>query len=74
LLARPRKLAADLLAKKSEREACRPIANPMNKPYTRIDNDQEFMDVLVSALEERDLAWSPLCLRNPSQTLLFNTL
>jgi hypothetical protein len=36
------------------REARRPMARAMIKPYPLMDNDQEFIDALFSALEERD--------------------
>ena len=37
-----------------EREARRPIVKPMIKSYPSMDNDQEFIEALFSALEERD--------------------
>ena len=34
--------------------ARRPMARAMSKPYSTMDNDQEFIDALFSALEERE--------------------
>lgn len=46
-----------ILPKKSlilKKEMPRPMTKSMNKPYLTMNDDQEFIDALFSALEERD--------------------
>jgi hypothetical protein len=53
-----------------ERKAREPMARAMSKSYPSMDNDQEFIDVLFSALGERDQQIQQLLLLLQEKRLL----